>query len=151
MPKIRDLPVPYVMVDYRGAIRICYDDGKQKSYGTQPVGPIQNREGCKIIIQAIDNGQRPNGPPWIWLEELDHGRGSWVTYDPRIHDEPEDEDDELSAALPEAVAFKPISLNADTKVELESEIAPTSDAPEVDDDEDGEPFDEDEDEDVIAE
>ena len=160
---------PHLLMDYRGPIRITYLYDDECLRATQPVDYIPVPD-CpvfpRIVVQAIDNGGRDNGPAWTWVEELDHGRGSWVTYDERIHDVPKS-----SAALPDVgTESRSVDLSASAEVELEADTAPMSAPPSVededevedaideveDDDEDDEPselFDDEEDEedDVTAE
>lgn len=154
------LPVPFAYADYKGAVRLTYRYDGGPSGGTQPVGPIPRRpaecrDDCnpEVIVQALDNAGRENGPAWYWDEELDHGRGAWVTYDPCIHDKKEPEVPEVpevlvvtkdvdtnkpletvkqflsNATLSEAGTPKTsIDVDSSSKVELSSEAAPTSDA-----------------------
>lgn len=156
------IPVPFAYADYRGAIRVTYRYDGGPSGGTQPIGPIPRRpaecrDDCypEVIVQALNNGGQENGPAWYWDEELDHGRGAWVTYDPRIHDKVEVEEvvvkpttnpetvanrvaeqivsnirDKIKdAALPDVgTPSTSIDLDSSSKVELNSEAAPTSDS-----------------------
>jgi len=80
---------PYLLVDYRGAVKVSYlyDDIIVNS--VQASGPVEVPPGLpvvpRIILQALNNAQQHVGPIWTWEPELDYGRGSWVTFDPKIH------------------------------------------------------------------
>lgn len=118
---------PYAYIDYCGPVKLTYKcpDGtsinSSQACGLVPKRPVGYKfdEDPQIIIQAVDHGQRDNGPAWVYEPTLDHGRGTWVTYVPELHDkvvEPE-------VVEPEVVEPKTISLGASSKIELDGDVS----------------------------
>lgn len=80
---------PYILVDYRGAVKVSYLYDNIIVNSVQGIGSIEVPPGLpvvpRILMQALNNGQKLVGPVWTWEPELDYGRGSWVIFDPKLH------------------------------------------------------------------
>lgn len=80
---------PMILVDYRGAVKVSYLHDNIIINSVQTCGLIEVPSDLpvvpRILLQALNNGQKQVGPIWTWEPELDYGRGSWVTFDPRLH------------------------------------------------------------------
>lgn len=151
MRELKSLPVPHVLFHYIGIVETVFewDDKRIKSKGPVdrtrvPECPVPPR----VKVQALDNGNRPNGPAWVWDWEADDGNGVWVVFDPERHEIPK------SRALPD-VGAKSLDLSAKSEVELIDDVAPASVDPPEEADEDEKPselvVDEEDEDDVTAE
>ena len=80
---------PYPLVDFRGAVKVSYLCDDIIVNGVQPCGVIQVPPGLpvvpRIVLQALNNRQQSVVPAWTWVPEHDYGRGSCVTFDPKLH------------------------------------------------------------------